>query len=341
MEPQRHGFAARLRREPQSNAQPNGDTELGIRERSLGFCAAVVKRDPRTRVGIRWCLMHTTTYGDPQAFLDRASSFLATQEAANNLILGVSADLAGNPRDDEAPPFFATAEDDGMVVAACLRTPPHPLSLALAVPEVQDSALAALVDIILLQFPDLPAISGPSTVVEPCARLIAERTGRVMQIKLAMRIYQLIEVQAPHEVPGALCRATESDIELIATWLGEFDHEALGAPDVTPHLAAAQRWVRAPNRGIYLWEDAGQTVSMAGYSGPTIHGIRINSVYTPPGLRGRGYASACVAALSQLQLDNGRRFCFLFTDLRNPTSNKIYQRIGYTPVCDATEIAFV
>jgi len=75
-------------------------------------------------------------------------------------------------------------------------------------------------------------------------------------------------------------------------------------------------------------------VSIAGYGGPTPNGIRIGPVYTPPDLRGRGYASALTARLTQTLLDGGRRFCFLFTDLANPTSNSVYQRIGYRPVTD-------
>ena len=68
--------------------------------------------------------------------------------------------------------------------------------------------------------------------------------------------------------------------------------------------------------------------------------MRVNAVYTPPGLRGRGYASACVAALSQKLLDEGRRYCFLFTDLANPTSNRIYQAVGYEAVVDVDEYKF-
>lgn len=88
-----------------------------------------------------------------------------------------------------------------------------------------------------------------------------------------------------------------------------------------------------------MWDD-GQPVSLAGYSGPTPHGIRVGPVYTPPAQRGKGYASACVAALSRLLLDGGRAYCFLFTDMGNPTSNPIYQAIGYRPVCDVDEYRF-
>ncbi len=78
---------------------------------------------------------------------------------------------------------------------------------------------------------------------------------------------------------------------------------------------------------------------MCGTAGRTSSGIRIGAVYTPPEMRGHGYASNCVAAASQAQLDSGLRYVFL-TDLRNPTSNHIYREIGYEPVCDVDEYRF-
>jgi hypothetical protein len=66
----------------------------------------------------------------------------------------------------------------------------------------------------------------------------------------------------------------------------------------------------------------------------------VNFVYTPPEFRGRGYASNLVAHLSQELLDEGRKFCFLFTDLANPVSNSIYQKIGYRPVSDSERWEF-
>jgi uncharacterized protein len=89
-----------------------------------------------------------------------------------------------------------------------------------------------------------------------------------------------------------------------------------------------------------VWEDAGRNVSMTGCASPTPNGIRIGPVYTPPGDRGRGYATSLVAAVSREQLSRGRTSCFLHTDLANPTSNAIYRRIGYERVCDSTVVAF-
>ena len=92
--------------------------------------------------------------------------------------------------------------------------------------------------------------------------------------------------------------------------------------------------------GFWLWEDGGQPVSLAGFGGPTPTGIRIGPVYTPPEHRRRGYATTLVADLSSWLLGHGHRACFLYTDLANPTSNRIYVEIGYQRVCDAMEFSF-
>ncbi|OGO56238.1 MAG: hypothetical protein A2Z32_12645 [Chloroflexi bacterium RBG_16_69_14] len=115
--------------------------------------------------------------------------------------------------------------------------------------------------------------------------------------------------------------------------------EAFGEADPDEVAAWTDRWLARRGRTLYLWDDD-RVVSMTGVGGPTPNGIRIGPVYTPPAVRGRGYASALVAAVSQAELDAGRRFCFLFTDLANPTSNHIYQAIGYEPVRDVDAYGF-
>jgi predicted GNAT family acetyltransferase len=132
------------------------------------------------------------------------------------------------------------------------------------------------------------------------------------------------------------------DRDVVADWMIAFVSEA--TPEEPPSLADARaaidRWIRQESAFGYLWLDHGQPVSLAGARGETPNGIRIGPVYTPPAHRGHGYASAVTAAASQDQLDRGRRFCFLFTDLSNPTSNKIYQAIGYEPMCDVDMYRF-
>ncbi len=104
--------------------------------------------------------------------------------------------------------------------------------------------------------------------------------------------------------------------------------------------AAVDGWLAQPG-STWLWMDGGRPVSTARYGSPTPHSVRISGVYTPSDLRGRGYAGACVAALTQRLLSSRwRRFTTLFTDLANPISNRLYARLGYRPVCDMDHYRF-
>jgi predicted GNAT family acetyltransferase len=81
-------------------------------------------------------------------------------------------------------------------------------------------------------------------------------------------------------------------------------------------------------------------VSMAGLTRQVAGTIRVGPVYTPPGLRRRGYAGAVTAAVSRAALDAGADEVLLFTDLANPTSNSLYQRLGFQPVEDRVLMSF-
>ena len=158
-------------------------------------------------------------------------------------------------------------------------------------------------------------------------------SGRAGTCRVRMRVFQLTRVIRPLLATGALHQATEDDRQRYSQLLRDFD-ASIGQSIEEDYLARADRII-GEGRG-YLWMDQ-EAVSMALWTGRTPRGVRIGSVYTPPEFRGRGYASNLVAELSQRLLDEGRTFCFLNTDLANPTSNSIYQKIGYRPVCD-TEI---
>jgi predicted GNAT family acetyltransferase len=146
----------------------------------------------------------------------------------------------------------------------------------------------------------------------------------------------------PRPATGAHRPAGERDRELLLDWLRAFSSEAIVGDTAETEL---QRMIDIrvtddPDYGFVFWEDEGRPVSLTGFGSPTPTGMRVGPVYTPPELRGRGYASALVAEVSQAQLDAGRRFCFLYTDLANPTSNKIYVDLGYERVCDSVQLSF-
>ena len=158
---------------------------------------------------------------------------------------------------------------------------------------------------------------------------------------MSERIFQIERVIPPPLVEGEARTAAPGDRELLARWLAAFNVEALGqSSDPAAMGQFADRWISRQGRTMYLWIVDRRPVSMVGVSGETPNGIRVAPVYTPPELRGSGYASALTAAATQRQFDEGKRYCFLFTDLANPTSNHIYHAIGYEAVSDVADHRF-
>ena len=137
---------------------------------------------------------------------------------------------------------------------------------------------------------------------------------------------------APRPVAGSMRPYVDADRPLVLDWLTAFFAEAMPGTPESDAGGFLTRRLAEPTSRLVLWDD-GEPRSLAGFGSPTPNGMRVGPVYTPPELRGRGYASALTAAVTEHVLAD-RLFCFLSTDLANPTSNSIYQRIGYRPVID-------
>jgi predicted GNAT family acetyltransferase len=288
-----------------------------------------------------------TRIDDPREFLERAGSFLEAHEAANSLPFGISNTLIRSPEFFPTH-YLALIHEDDRILLASLMTPPNNLIIAYipdseALGERLDQALDLLARDVQIDYPQLPGVMGQTGVAERFARRWQALSGQSYQVWFHERAFSLSAVRPMTYASGELIRATPADRDLLVRWTLDFGVEAMG----DSNLAEAESTVDArlgdgdpQARGLYLWVD-GAPVSMAGYTGPTPHGIRVGPVYTPPELRGRGYASALVAQMSQALLDGGRSFCFLFTDLANPTSNHIYEEIGYEAVVDMDVYRFI
>jgi uncharacterized protein len=274
-------------------------------------------------------------YTEVGSFLAATGAFLGAREAEHNLMLGIAGTLRDAPEVyDHGPPLLASVSAGGAIVAVALRTPPYNLVLSEVAHTVAVELLADG-----LSAEELPGVVGPPEAVQRFAERWTERTGDGWEVQLEERIFRLQRVIAPLPTTGAMRPAVPADRDLVVDWIVAFGEEALPEVDAARVAASVEDTLAGIGRRIFLWED-GRPVSLAGSGGDTPNGIRIGPVYTPRALRGRGYASALTAAVSQAMLDEGRRFCFLYTDLANPTSNKIYQAIGYEPVTDALMVAF-
>ena len=281
-------------------------------------------------------------------FLARMEPLLLAQEARYSLMLGIALTVHRQPEYyGENTPYFAIVEDSKGVVAAASMTPPFGLIVYSERADCQPGLTAIARDLMSKGW-SLPTVNGPEPICTYFAEIWTALNGIKAEVAVAERTFELRQVIHPTYSPGHMRPARMDDLELLTQWQVAFTIEALGGVE-TPNFEEAHKrmQMRIESGMIYVWEDnrEGNTgdntvVSLVGTTRPTAHGITIGPVYTPPHQRGKGYASSCVAAVSQRMLDSGRDFCTLFTDLANPTSNHIYQALGYRLVCDYTVYRF-
>lgn len=270
---------------------------------------------------------------DPVAFARDVTPFLERNEAVHNLLLGLTARAAREGDGDVA--LMAAWRLGGEVAAVAWRTVGHNLLLSLG---WERQSLGALAARLAERREALPGVLGDEAT---CDRFLAAwlgAGGEEMRPVMRERIFRLEQVRAVARPPGAARVALEADRPLLEAWQEAFAWEATRRREPeAARRAVDQRLPATADRGAFLWDAQGRAVSLACYSGPTRSGIRVGPVYTPPEARRQGYATALVAALSRHLLARGRRACFLYTDLANPTSNHVYTAIGYGPVADVVE----
>lgn len=254
------------------------------------------------------------------ALVDAHRAYFLTTEASNNLLLGV---LLRTP--EVAPEALLwSLEVNGALVGVALHTPPFHLLLS----PMPDDALDALVAALVARGRSLAGVNGDEATVTAFSARWALAKGGHSAVLMRQGVFELTRLEAPEGVAGAMRLAAPDDRVLVEAWMRAFcvdcglpeDEHAVLVAGVARSIAEAR---------VCLWCVDGAPVSMAVRGGDTLTGARIGGVYTPPSQRGRGYASACTAAASRRCLDSGRRAVYLYTDLGNPTSNKIYQALGY------------
>ncbi|MEZ5973715.1 MAG: GNAT family N-acetyltransferase [Planctomycetota bacterium] len=213
-----------------------------------------------------------------------------------------------------------------------IETPPYPLNLVV----VEGRDWPALAAVVLEQVHGPKAISSSEAMAQAYSGLRSERSGEQTSVRMRKRLFRLDRVNPPSRpCPGALRPATSADTAQLIDWSYRFYVDiADSRAELGPPTQLSDRVQ------FFLWEEQGTIRSMAAIARATSRGATLSYVYTPPEWRGRGYAGHLVAALSQHILDSGKEFAALYTDLANPTSNKIYAEVGYRPVADYQVVAF-
>jgi len=228
---------------------------------------------------------------------------------------------------DDAPVYGWHGRADGPVDGAFFQTPPFPV-LVTTLPAGSAADLIRR----LTAAAGLPAAINMSSTDEPdFGAAWAQATGGGATAAERSRLFRLDRLVHPQPAPpGAARVASHDDRALLVEWFEAFGQEAGTFAD----NAARTVDDRLSHGGLTLWEAGGSPVAMAGNTLEVAGVVRIGPVYTPPAHRQRGYGGAATAAVSQAAIDAGASAVVLFTDLANPTSNALYRRLGYRPVCD-------
>ena len=269
--------------------------------------------------------MRVQVDSDLAAFLPAVKPWLSTDPVRHNVLMTVMQSRVDGLEPIEEGIFLARVLDGEDLAGVAIRTPPHPLLVSMMPPQAAE-ALARVV----LADEGVIAVNGSHEVAIPIAAAIAEERGGEVRRARGLGRFRLSRLIPARPTSGAPRQATLDDADLVIEWTVAFhDHirEAGGVnhDKIRARIGLGQMW---------LWEDGGAPVSMANRSEPAGGVARVNLVWTPAALRGRGYASALVAVVTQQILDAGW-VPSLYTDLANPTSNKIYQALGYEKLDEA------
>lgn len=277
--------------------------------------------------------MKLRSFDNPSEYRTHVLPLLLRAEAENCVPIGVidrvAAGRAGVPGEAASRPLLLSFDDDdGQPVSMAMQTPPAGLLVHRSSPDAIDLLAAWLADAGWAG-----EMVGPAETIDALAERFAARTGRTGSIDLRLWLLRCDRLNAPAmlDAEGFLRPCTADDLDLAAAWCKAFA-EDIGDPS---RDARALAETVIAERRLHYWidRDLGQPRSMVAWAGPTPRGVRVNHVYTPPEHRRRGHATRATAALTRQLLSGGRDFCTLFTDQKNPTSNGIYESIGYRRVC--------
>lgn len=270
-------------------------------------------------------------------YLDRVEDLLLQQEVNNNLMLGLLERGRNNIGVFSDGIRLGIVEDNGEPVYAFMQTPPNKWILPNA-NCTDENCISAIVQFLYHHKYPVPGIIGPENLANEFIQLWTKKKGIKAELTMKQKVYQLDEVMINPNPSGTLIPASEEHLPIVRDWIYQFGQQANVA--ITKPQAISMAANHVQNQSLFLWVVNDEVVSMANNGRRTRNGATINGVFTPDHQKRKGYATNLVAALSQKLLDEGFKFCNLYTDMSNPTSNSIYQKIGYYVVGDSVEYMF-
>ncbi|PKM64916.1 MAG: GNAT family N-acetyltransferase [Firmicutes bacterium HGW-Firmicutes-20] len=287
--------------------------------------------------------MKLKIYTNVHEFYNDTYELLMRHEAQNMIPLGnIIIGHEGKDKTDWRDPqnwLMATVFDKSGIRLTALMTPPHNITLYATDNVINPEAISCLIDGLTVY--EIPGVTTEKTLAEHFAKVYTTRKGLTFKTTMSQGIYELRTVNPDIKQFGVVRLLEEKDMCFFPYWAEAFNAaNSYGKTEMSIPQNEKLYHYRLSTKKLYILEVNGIPVTMAGYTREMQTAIGVAFVYTPPYFRGKGYASSCVAQISQLALDRGYTKCVLYTDLLNPTSNSIYKKIGYTAVCDSLMLKF-
>jgi len=287
--------------------------------------------------------MQFTPYTNPTAFHSATYDLLMQHEAQNIIPLGNI--IIGHKGEDKtgwrnpANWFMATVSNSTGILLTAIMTPPHNVALYATDNVINHAAIACMIS--GMADTPIPGVLAEKTLAETFAKAYTATKGMKYEVAMDQRIYELTEVNLQIPKIGTLRLLEERDMPFFPYWDSAFGAAGVYGTKTLQEPSDIDLYrYHLDTQKVYILEVDGIPVTMSGFSRAMQNVIGVGRVYTPPYYRGNGYATSCVAQVSQIALDKGFAKCVLYTDLANPTSNSIYQKIGYKPICDSYMLKF-
>lgn len=266
-------------------------------------------------------------------FLEINEMFLLKEETFYNLILGLAGRMKNGEQDESEATYYTVMENEEIIGQALRTNFDKNLILGKLDEGVAEFLAKKLKD-------SLHNLQGVFGKIED-AQAFSKAWGKETEVLMHLGVYEANQIILPKNTKGSIRLATEEDLPLVEEFsIGYIkDCYPKQLEKGNEAIIGAQRNIK--NKYLYLLEVEGEVVSMAANNRESKNAGTIAWVYTPPQHRKKGYASMVTALLSQKILENGKPLCNLFTDLSNPTSNSIYQKIGYRRLGESIDLKFL
>ncbi|HST86033.1 MAG TPA: GNAT family N-acetyltransferase [Kineosporiaceae bacterium] len=279
--------------------------------------------------------MDVLAFADAAAFAEQVGPVIERYPAFAS-ILATNLDQSIHRPDDDARWFLI--RDGEQAIGAAMHTTGFGLFLTPLPDRGAGAATSVLVEALQRAGVRPSVVNVPRGLTEPFLDVWEQRTGVKGRLTASSRLYEIESPPAPPTAGGTARLGSAADLDVASRWTQEFHQEAdPGRPPIDAERAVRRRLARGR---LLFWDHDGRPVSMAGVGRPIAGVARIGGVYTAKPHRRQGFGAAVTVAATRQGFDDGADRCVLYADLANPTSNGIYQAIGYRPIGDNATITF-